>query len=482
MKNRIFMFCAGMMLSCIVLAQEKLPVLKISFEGSLSSKMTEYINGTMELTDEADNVVSLNAKFKTRGATAKQYSMKPAFNMKLSNEDYSDTQDSMLLGLRSCSSWILDAMAIDRICMRNRVCFDIWNEYGQLPYDTDYGNRNGTVGKFVEVYINNAYYGIYCMTDKVNRKLLNLKKVKVEEDSTVTPRGVLYKHGTSDIEDQNNPGFNEDFTAATISWHNAWELSEPGDYPSREAWQPLIDAYGNKSIDYIRKHFYMDNLAKYQILIMAMSISDNWGNKNRYFSILNMQKDIDDPDPAEGARRKIVITPWDLDTSLGGSYNGSYYDGNYSNWAIADVMKTGVYPFSTCMGQLDYRQALKECWMEQRAGALSVGNVTDKLYAYRDLFINSGAWKRMTDHFDNQRYKPCYVQDLAREIDLIIDWYKARHAEMDSYFQITDDISDVHSSIDAAKAPIYDLSGRIVPTVTPASGIYIRNGKKYMVK
>lgn len=482
MKKRILFLCVIALFSCVMHAEEKLPVLKVSFEGVLNSQMTDYVNGTMELTNEDNTVVKLNAKFKTRGATARLYSMKPSLNMKLSNEDYSEAQDSTLLGLRSCSSWILDAMAIDRICMRNRVCFDIWNEFGKLPYQTSFDSRNGTVGKFVEMYINGTYFGIYCMTDKINRKLLDLKKVKVNSDGTVTPRGVLYKHGTQDIANQNERCFTDDFSAATISWHNAWELSEPDDYPSREAWEPLIDAYDNgNTMDYVRKYFHMDNLVKYQIFIMAMSIEDNWGNKNRYFSILNMQKDIDDPDPAEGARRKFIITPWDLDTSLGGTYNGSCYDGNYTNWVIADIMKNGVYPFSVCMKQEDYRQALKECWSEQRTGALSVENVTNKLYAYRDLFINTGAWKRMTDHFDNQKNKPCYVEDLSHEIDLIVNWYKARHAAMDDYFKITDDIRNINADTENSSTTVYDLSGRPVSANITSPGIYIRNGKKIIV-
>lgn len=101
-----------------------------------------YSNGTMSLTDTDGNVVEMKAKFKTRGATAQQYLMKPALNMKLQNEDYTEEADSALLGIRSCSTWILDAMAIDRICMRNRVTMDVWNEYSRLPYETDFdGSR-----------------------------------------------------------------------------------------------------------------------------------------------------------------------------------------------------------------------------------------------------------------------------------------------------------------------------------------------------
>lgn len=470
-------------------AQVKMPVLRVSFDGKFSSKMTEYLNGTMQLTDETGNVTQLNAKFKTRGATAKNYSMKPSFNMKLRNEDYSESQDSMLLGMRSCSSWILDAMAIDRICMRNRVVFDVWNEYGRLPYETSFDSRNGTIGRFVEVYINDQYHGIYCMNDRVNRKLLDLKKVKENEDGSITTRGVLYKHGTSDIANQNERNFNEDYSAATLSWHNAWELAEPDDYPSYEAWLPLLDAYDNgKNAAYIKKYFYLENLAQYQILVMAFSASDNWGEKNRYLSIRNIQKDIDDPDPSEAARRKFVLTPWDLDTSLGGEYNGSRYDGNYTDWKIADVAKKGVYPFSNCMADPEYKAVLKACWTEQRTAALSVQNVAGKLRAYRDLFLQSGAWERMTTYYDMQKNKPCYVEDLTKEIELIIAWYAARYTEMDKYFGIeeTDAISEVEMATTeagtAAPEAVYDLTGKPVAGTELKPSVYLKSGRKYVVR
>ena len=414
----------------------KMPELRIFFEGELSRDM-EYLKGSMQLTDTDGSVVELPARFRTRGATAKQYMMKPALNMKLCSADYTEEADSSLLGLRSCSSLILDAMAIDRICMRNRVSFDIWNEFSRLPYDTNFEGRNGTEGRFLELFINDQYYGIYCLTDRINRKLLNLKKVQEKEEGSPVIRGVLYKNGTNDIENQNEPSFNEDSTACVIEWHNAWELTYPDDYAGMQAWQPLQDAIlkGNNK-DYVKKYFFLQNLADYQILIMALSIGDNWSNKNRFLSIRNITKDIDDADPTEADRRRFVITPWDLDTSLGGSYNGSFYDGTYSDWAPEDIAKNSPYPISPISSDEEYNAILKQRWIEGRLGAFSVNSVCTKLEGYRDLFIQSGAWQRMVEHFNAQQYRPEYVNDLEREIEYIEEWYKDRFRQMDTYFGI----------------------------------------------
>lgn len=477
-NTKMLMLCLALSCATTSWADEnepKMPVLKITVDGAITKDM-EYTNGTMQLTDEQGNVVEMKAKFRTRGATARQYLMKPALNMKLRTDDYSASQDSSLLGMRSISKWILDAMAIDRICMRNRVAMDIWNAYSPLPYDTDFGGRSGTEGRFLEMYINGEYKGIYCMSDHINRKLLNLKKYDEKKQAV---RGVLYKSGTSDIANQNERNFTDDWKAGTISWHNAWELKEPEDFECEEAWQPLIDLYDNrKTYDEVKKYFFLDNLVDYQLHIMALGIADNWGNKNHYFSIRNITKDIDDADPTEAARRKCVVSPWDLDTSLGGTYNGSAYDGNgYTTWTPADAVKNGgCYPFSVCQGSDEYKAALKARWAELRSGVYSKENIDKRLDVYRDLFVNSGAWQRMVDHYDAASQKPMYVSDLAKEVEYIKAWYADRFDQMDQYFGI--DPTGITSTTDNAKRAdaIYSVEG-VRLKAAPAKGLYIQGGK-----
>ena len=480
--RKLLLYCLlAMMTVCI--SADKLPVLRVSFPGSFKKDM-DYIHGNMSLTDENGHVVELPAKFKTRGATALNYSMKPSFNMKLRTEDNVEI-DSTLLGLRSCSSWILDAMAIDQICMRNRVCFDVWNAFSKLPYPTSYGGRNGTIGKFVEVYINDKYTGIYCLNDRVNRKLLDLKKVKSGETGD-TIRGGLYKHGTTDYGDQSTPGFFCDYTVYVPEWHDAWELTYPDELACEAAWEPLVNYYkSKKSYAYVSKNFFEDNLVDYALFIAAFSISDNWGNKNSYFSVRNMRKDDD--------KAWFVITPWDLDTSLGGSYNGSKYGGNYTSWGVADVFKSASPPFSTCLSQASFKNRLKQRWIEAREGALAIDSVADRLYKYCDLFYRTRAWQRQRTWMSTLKYKPKHCDDLRSEVNLVVQWYQNRFAEMDEYFGVTatgiNDATNPQSlKLDLDLKPVrdrsmvnglYDLQGRKIKN--PVKGhLYIKNGKKIL--
>ncbi|MBQ7686877.1 MAG: CotH kinase family protein [Bacteroidaceae bacterium] len=448
-----------------------------------------YTNGTMKLTDTEGKVVEMPAKFKTRGATAQDYLMKPSLNMKLRTADYTEEADSALLGMRSCSSWILDAMAIDRICMRNRVAFDIWNEFSRLPYETNFDGRNGTEGRFIEVYINDEYYGIYCLSDRINRKLLDLKKVKELDDGTMQVRGVLYKSGTQSILDQNDAGYNEDYTACVVEWHNAWELTFPEDYASPAVWKPLQDAIlRGTNVAYIKKYFFLENLADFQLHVMALAIADNWGNKNHFLSVRNINKDINAEDPDDANRRRFVITPWDLDTSLGGNYIGACYNGNYEEFPLEIFYKNAPYPISFLIGNAEYQAILKQRWIEGRKGAFSMKNVNKKLETYRDLFIKSGAWQRMIDRFGVTSSGPMLVADLAKEIGLIEKWYENRFHEMDAYFGITDGIENIeYSPLNTAQA-VYNLQGHRMADSTfnilhsTRKGIIILNGNKYFVR
>ena len=335
----------------------------------------------------------------------------------------------------------------------------------------------------MEVYINNEYYGIYCLSDQINRKLLNLKKVKENEDGSVLIRGVLYKCGTQNILNINEPAFTEDSVACVVSWHNAWELKYPEEYAGRTAWQPLLDAFDvGLTPAYVKKYFFLENMADYQIHVMALGIADNWGNKNHFFSIRNINKDINDPDVTESDRRRFVITPWDLDTSLGGAYNGEYYGGRYTRWPVNEIFNNSAYPIFPVHDDSEYLAALKRCWVENRRGVFAPESVRARMEAYRKLFEESGAWQRMVDHFEQQAEKPCYVKDLKAEIASIMVWYESRFAEMDQYFGIVDGIEETEDVRCQMSDALYDLQGRKVVDGQLKKGLYIKDGRKVIIQ
>lgn len=465
-------------------AEKALPQMHVTY-GELDETKQQYTPGTLELIDTDGTTWSVpNAQFRLRGATALNYSMKPSLNVKLKDAK-GEELDLSLLDLRKASSFILDAMAIDRINMRNRVAFDIWNSFSRLPYATDFDSRNGTVGAFVEMYINGKYKGIYCLSDKINRKLLDLKKPQVDEDTgDVAIRGVLYKHGTTDQDcDQAVAGFYNGYIDWVARPNDAWELHEPEEYAGEAAWAPMTLLYADDNFNdynYVKVHFWLENLADYIIHVMALGIEDNWGNKNKYFSIRNLKKAGED----DG---RFVVTPWDLDASLGGSYDGRNFDGNYSDWAPADMIKNAPLPFAACLDKKEFADLLRRRWIEGSMGAFAVDSVARRLADVCELFVESGAWQRTVNYWHTQKYSEEYVEDLEKEMGLVIEWYADRFRVVDEYFGVTDD-DRAEAGMGSPTVPaaeedgrIFNLQGIPVGTMT-APGIYIVDGHKVLVR
>lgn len=452
------------------LNDKSLPIINITVEIDKVSK-PEYISAAIEIadperrTDQENLCTTFRCKVKYRGSSAMQYEKK-SFAVKLLN-DKGKSLDANLFGIRKDDAWILDAMAIDRLRMRNRVNFDIWNEMSSTPYPTDYERRNGTKGLFVELFINGKYHGLYCFTDKVNRKLLGVKKAEVKEGDNTPPtiRGVMYKG-----EQWSNAtllwGYNEESMYGE-TW-NGWELDYPDDYPCPEAYTPMKDFvdYCVKSSDEefkdgINKRFYWQNFVDFHIFLLAEGLRDNHG-KNTFMSIADIQKG-----------RCLMVTPWDLDCSLGGNYDGEYYDYMATN----DLLIPNNLLYRLWGGNVsDYKSAVASRWRELRKTSLSDEAFCARLDAYAKTLIESGAWERECEMWNNN---PVELQkDLAKEMEYVKSWYRRNAINLESniFEGIVSGIDMVNKNVAAKrKSYMYNTVGQRVGA--SYKGIVIIDGK-----
>lgn len=451
-----------------------LPLVNIMVDVATVSS-NSFVDGKMEIAtyqEEGESTAKTekyDCRLRYRGSKALSF-QKKSFAVKLVDEMGEDL-DAGILGMREENSWILDAMAIDRIRMRNRVCFDVWNEMSGTPYETKYGRRNGTEGKFVEVFMNGSYHGLYCMTDKVNRKLLGLKKVKVDDGGGVTVRGLLYK-GINWGSGCNLLSYNVADTDAD-QW-NAWELQYPEDYPSAETWQPLMDlidfcsyktgltTFKNQYQDY----FYPENLLDYAVFTLALGVGDN-AYKNTFLSTVDMTE-----------AHRYLITPWDMDMSLGGFYNGQRDE------TLMQIDRYNIVaPFNRLYvrnvdGFADREKAL---WEETKDGVFSTKKIRQRLDDYAEAFKRSGAWQREYEKWNNN---PVPLQaNLDGELDYVNDWYEKNYNNLCEQFGVTSGISSLAENQDKPMS-VYTLDGRKMNARNLSalpSGVYIVNGVKRVV-
>ena len=443
-----------------------LPLVNIEVDVSQLSK-ENYIPGHITIVDaemrtEGRLMASFDCKLRYRGASSLKYEKK-SFAIKLLDSDGEDL-DANVFGIRKENDWILDAMAIDRIRMRNRVCFDIWNEISKTPYKTDFDNRNGTLGYFVEVYLNGDYHGLYCMTDKIDRKLLGLKKAKEQSDGSVYVRGVLYKgEAWTDATRMTGYDISESFDGE--AW-NGWELQYPDDYPCYDAWKPLmnlIDFCNTRNAFFklhYRQHFYYDNLVDYALFIMGLNIIDN-NVKNTHFSC-----------PDINVNETYLITPWDLDCSLGGLYEGSHYE-EYTK--ISELTSNYIYYQLYVYNVDNFRESMKERWQELSLGIMSPNSFNSRLDAYAKRFKESGAWQREYDKWNNN---PVPL-DLDEELEYVKKWYVNNIAALNKVLGvIADDIPYVFQDTDSYNIRMYNIDGKRIMSNPTGRKIYIENGRK----
>jgi spore coat protein CotH len=177
-----------------VLSSIALPVIHIDTKGSDIGR-NERIPATVRIESASGLLPNDSTTFthqvgiKVRGASAVSYPKK-SYSIEFCDSMGEEVNVS-LFGLRSDGDWILDAMYIDHSRMRNRLCTDIWNAYNRIPHKAQEPKAlNGTRGVFVEVSLNGEYNGLYCLTERIDRKQLKLKKYKE------VCRGVSYKAAT----------------------------------------------------------------------------------------------------------------------------------------------------------------------------------------------------------------------------------------------------------------------------------------------
>lgn len=342
--------------------------------------------GTVAVAEYNKAVAEYQCEVGYRGSTS-MYCEKKSFSVKLLDAQGADL-DAALLDIRSAkggdNSWILDAANYEASRLRNRLSMDLWNDMQQLPYNTDFGGRSGTEGRFVEVYLDGEYRGLYCLSDKVDRKLLGLKK---EKDGAV--RGALYKGqawatSTALADDAN-----------TLQ---AWELQYPKEVteaayaPLRELiafTQPCYNPGGLNEAEQtafkadFESHYIVDNLVDYAAFLCLTLGCDQVG-KNWILSV-------------QDAGSPFMVSPWDCDASFGRRWGGlPRADGQETYGVTFWLMSRAPYSALWNGDLFNFRQKLSDRLAELTAegGLFSPAKLRERIAAYRVRLVDSGAWGR----------------------------------------------------------------------------------------
>lgn len=396
--------------------QTFLPVVKLEFDMSKLSADTFCAAQFMYI--EHEDTATIAATIRHRGSRSLMYE-KQSYAIKLYDENGAK-KDTAFLGMREDNYWILDAMAIDKARMRNRVAMDLWLEYAVKPYysDKEPELKNGYDGYFVEVYVNEDYRGIYCLTERVDRKQLKLKKNKDDEI-----RGVLYKSVNHTGSFFSAPLYN-DYDDESETW-TRYEFKYPEPEDSLITWRPLYDAMYlavEEPVDTFCKYaadaYDIPLLMDYELFTLLLSARDNYG-KNLYLSFYNIQK----PEYS-----KVVFTPWDIDHSFGRNYKAwlEPFDaaGEWDNMLYKRLIT--YYP--------DYEDQRLARYAYWRENAFASEELNARFAAYFDLFRETGADEREIERWDGV---DGIFLDFEYEQSYISNWIADRVSYVDELLEYT---------------------------------------------
>ena len=373
-----------------------------------------------------------------RGAGAQRYLKKP-YNLKL-RDSAGNKREAELLNIRNDNSWILDAMYLDIAHMRNRVCFDLWNQFNK-PYYVDEKPKalSGTRGHYVEVFINGEYMGLFILSDRIDRK-----QYQIDQHTADSKGGYIYKaKGWTQsclLKSYTTPT-NDDYY-----WNSAEiEQEYPGEDDGKPNFNPMaeiIKFVGTSSEKEFNERFDevfdMNSVVDAFIFLNLIVADDNIG-RNTFWIIRNIE-----------TAPKVIHGLWDLDGSLGRNWDRheetpeQAYSSYLSGWVIGhgnNGSGTRFYFHERIIKEnpAGIHQKIYDRWNEIKNGALAPSNFNSIVEGYAELQKASGArdrevarWKAldMADQ-SNWGYESVYYGNIDSEITYMKNWYSKRHAVLD---------------------------------------------------
>ena len=206
--------------------------------------------------------------------------------------------DTTFLGLRSDDDWNLEALWAQPLRLRDKVANELWMEMHQLYYqDLEPDAHSGVRMEYADVFVNGSYVGIYALSERMDRKQLELKKFN---------RGLLYKgNGSGAPTFESLPAY--DNTLGT--WDN-YEWVYPNEAESSYDWSHLysftnfvMNASDNVFYAQYSAQFDKGNAIDYYLFINALQAMDNMG---RNLFLARYKK-----------TGPYFYLPWDLDAVWG---------------------------------------------------------------------------------------------------------------------------------------------------------------------
>lgn len=433
----------------------KLPILYLSGDFGY-----EYQEGMVTLVmPDGTKKENMASQIKWRGGTT-NVEGKHKRNYKIKFQE-----DQQFFGMRKDNHWILDAGQADLFRLRNRIATELWNDIAHKPYyaDQEADILTGVRGQVVEVYLNNEYRGIYCLTECMDRKELKLKKY---DKTTGVIKGGLWKAKSysNALMWESIPYDNKSATwgAFEVKYPELDDLEETDYSTLYNAIDFVVNSSDEAFVNHVDEYFDIPVIIDYYIFLHTLNAFDNIG-KNMYWAVYDKTKD-----------KKLTLAVWDLDGTIGATWLNDWaspeYEMDINLHLIVRLKNLNVDNFN---------EKANKRYHQLRSNYLSTESLTNRYNDYYELLKTSGATQREEKKWSKKSDVNYEEINFEKEIAYINDWITRHMAFLDTTVFPSETGINTPYLNRSNDDIIYNMNGQRINK--PVRGIYIKNGRKYIV-
>lgn len=326
----------------------ELPIAKINTDFEI--KDTPKVLSNFKLIESDKEEINTYAGIEYRGKSSQAYPKKSMEIEFWDDPTGNSTVDIPILGMMNHDAFNLQAMYNEDSRIRSKTANDLWLEMSTLSYQSKEPEaKNGINTRFVEVFMNDTYFGLYALSEKVNRKNLKLKK----HNGSI--KGELYK-GNHWAGAPTMYNYDKIYDNTSSNWSN-FEYK----HPKKEInWQNLhsfisfvVDSNQKNFVGNIESKFEIDNAIDYFIFMNITLAIDNTG-KNLHIAKYNTNE-------------KYFYVPWDLDATFGYNWDGTLLEKH------PNILTNGMY--DKWLLDNSFKEKLANRWFDLRKNTLSLENI-----------------------------------------------------------------------------------------------------------
>lgn len=378
------------------------PIINIDISGKKKNNeliTTKYTQGKVNIFDNIQvenklNVVNETAQFKIRGVSSQSYDKKSYSIQLIDSKSGQKKLVNNVLGFKNNNTFALNSLYEDDSKIRDALSLNTWKKINNKK-------TNDINMKYVEVFINNRYYGLYGFSEVINEYTLDVQGQDAE----------IYKINNHNVPKLNT--FNNDLLV-----NDSIEIVYPKSAKNAN-WEPIknlikLNYYSNDQVfeENILKYIDIDNCVDYFILCELTYNADGlW--KNNVFKYIKSTK-------------KMLKIPWDFDLAWGACWDGTnelmvnYNIETSENLLVENKDKnlSGYLEQRLWQNNVgNFRQKVAKRWKELRSGFLETESFVNYANSLYDEVTESGAREREHERWPDGGYSTdnSFIEKFIRQ-------------------------------------------------------------------